>query len=45
MNGCGRIQIFSYNGDEIPDGMNSSFFSWKIVSVYLLTDCNYVFKS
>ena len=37
---------FSFTaGMEFPIGMKLSFFFGKVVSVYLLTDRNYVFKS
>ena len=46
-NACsqGRKKFVIYAGDGIPIGMKLSFFPGKVVSVYLLTDRNYVSKS
>ena len=45
MNGCGRMKFFIYDGDGISELYEIIIFSGKVVSVYLLTDHNYVFKS
>ena len=45
VNGCGRMRFFIYDGDGISEWYEIIIFSWKVVSVYLLTDRNYVFKS
>ena len=41
----GEISFSFTTGMEFPNGMKLSFFSGKVVNVYLLTDRNYVFKS
>ena len=46
-NACsqGRKKFAIYDGDGISDWYDFFFFSWKVVSVYMLTDRNYVSKS
>ena len=46
-NACsqGRKKFVIYNGDGTSEWYEIIIFSWKVVSVYLLTDRNYVSKS
>ena len=46
-NACsqGRKKFVIYDGDGTSEWYEIIIFSWKVVSVYLLTDRNYVSKS